>query len=68
MIAHTMPTAPVLNQISILSVKLAFHNADTDTDILATILVRVSARVSVSVSVSVSASWNSSFSRDAPFV
>jgi len=39
-------------------VKLAFHGADTDTDILgflATILARMS------VSVSVSASWNASF-------
>jgi len=38
------------------AVKLAFHgdDADTDTDILATILARMS------VSVSVSASWNAS--------
>jgi len=35
------------------SVKLAFHDTDTDTDILARIVARMS--------VSVSASWNSSF-------
>ena len=37
--------------------KLAFYDADTDTDILADIL----ARMSVSVLVSVSMPWNSSF-------
>jgi len=42
-------------------VKLAFHDADTDTDFLARILARMSTRMSVSVSVS--ASWNASFMR-----
>ena len=42
-----------------LSDKLAFHDADTDTDFLADILARIVARMSVSVSVS--ASWNSSY-------
>ena len=40
------------------TVKPAFHDAVTDTDIVATILARMSARMSVSVSVS--ASWNAS--------
>jgi len=35
--------------------KLAFHDADTDTDFLATILARMPARMSVS------ASWNASY-------
>jgi len=38
-------------------VKIAFHGADTDNDILADILERIVARMSVSVS----ASWNCSF-------
>ena len=38
-------------------IKLAFHDADTDTDFLADILARILARMSVSVS----AMWNSSF-------
>ena len=38
-------------------VKLAFHGADTDTDILVDIIAKIVARMSVSVSVSVS--WNS---------
>ena len=38
---------------TIFSLKLAFHDADTDTDILADILARMS--------VSVWASWNASF-------
>ena len=48
----------------IASVKLEFHDADTDTDtdILAMILAMMSARMSVSVSVL--ASWNSSLMRD----
>jgi len=46
-----------LTAVEFRSVKLEFHDADTDTDILATILARMSARMSVSVS----ASWNASF-------
>ena len=42
----------------LMSYKLAFHDADTDTDFLANILARIVARMSVSVSVS--ASWSSS--------
>ena len=38
--------------------KLAFHDADTDTGTDTDILARIVARMSVSVSVSVSAPWN----------
>ena len=45
-------------------VKLAFHDADTDTDILADILARIVARMSARKSVLVSVSWNASLSTD----
>jgi len=50
------PLSP-LESMRVSVLKLAFHDADTDTDFFATILARMSARMSVSVS------WNAALTR-----